>query len=65
MALRSIRKRFRPERTSRVFTEPPGPWPVDPALTRRGVDTRRRIQQTRRELARHVLPERRPPRRAA
>ena len=59
MSLMSImaRRRFRP--TSRVFTEPPGPWPVDPELTRRVAEERKRIERTRRQLALHVLPARR------
>jgi hypothetical protein len=44
---------------SRVLNEAPGPWPVDPELTRRVIETRRRIRDTRRQLKRHVLPERR------
>jgi hypothetical protein len=56
----SFRKRFtyRPP-PSRVLNEPPGPWPVDPELSRRVVEARRRIRHTRRQLERHVLPERR------
>lgn len=42
-----------------LATDPPRPWPVDPALSRRVIETRKRIAQTRRELKRHVLSERR------
>jgi hypothetical protein len=37
----------------------PRPWPVDPELSRRAIETRARIERTRRQLARDVLPERR------
>jgi hypothetical protein len=37
---------------------PPRPWPVDPDLSRRVVETRAGIERTRRELARHVSPGR-------
>ena len=60
MALTRFRRRFRYKRpASRVLYEPPGPWPVDPELSRRGIETRRRIEPPRRQMARHVLPERR------
>jgi hypothetical protein len=43
--------------------ESPRPWPVDPELSRRVIETRKRVEDMRRELARHVLPERRAKRR--
>jgi len=50
---RTQRKRPRSLRTIRRR-----PWPVDPDLSRRVVETRQRIAATRREIARHILPER-------
>ncbi len=34
------------------------PWPVDPNLNQRVLETQRRIQRIRTQLARHVLPAR-------
>jgi hypothetical protein len=56
-------KVFRRKLTSRpraaLATDLPRPWPVDPELSRRVIEARKRIARTRRELARHVLPDRR------
>lgn len=41
----------------RTLANPARPWPVDPELSRRAVETRARIERTRGELARHVSPE--------
>jgi hypothetical protein len=45
---------------SPILTEPPGPWPADPALSRRVAQARRRLDHTRKALARHASPERQP-----
>lgn len=57
MSLPRIRRRSRPRIS--LATDPPRPWPVDPELSRRVLEARQRLGHTRRELARHVLPERR------
>jgi hypothetical protein len=43
-----------------ILTEPPGPWPVDTTLSRRVADARRRLERTRKALARRAPSERRP-----
>jgi hypothetical protein len=66
MALNRFRRRLSYKRpASRILNEPPGPWPVDPELSRRVIETRRRIGHTRRQLKRHVLPARNPDERKA
>ena len=44
---------------SPILTEPPGPWPADPALSRRVAEARRRLDHTRKALARHAPAENR------
>jgi hypothetical protein len=59
MALLSLRRKATDRRPMRAAVpEPPPHWPVDPELTRRVIEARARLDRTRRELARHVLPER-------
>jgi hypothetical protein len=58
MALLNLSRRATRRPAARAVPNPPPRWPVDPELTRRVTDTRARIERTRRELARHVLPER-------
>jgi hypothetical protein len=57
-----ILSRFRSRSASRRRTPapptPPRHWPVDPELSRQVTETRAGIERTRRQLARHVLPER-------
>ncbi len=60
MASPSFRRSLARKPSGRVLTEPPGPWPMDPALSRRVVETRRHLEHRRRELARHALPMRKP-----
>jgi hypothetical protein len=43
-----------------ILTEPPRPWPVDTTLSRRVADARRRLERTRKALARRAPAERRP-----
>jgi hypothetical protein len=52
----SFRRRSKPRVA--LSPEPPRPWPVDPGLSHRVIETRKQIEHTRRQLARHVLPER-------
>jgi hypothetical protein len=60
MTLTRFRKRLIYKRPpSRILNEPPGPWPVDPKLSRRVIETTRRLGHTRRQLEHDVLPERR------
>lgn len=49
------------KRPSRILTEPPGPWPVDRAVSRRVAEARRRLEHTRKALARRAPVEGRPP----
>jgi hypothetical protein len=56
MSWPSFRRRSEPR--AALTPDPPRPWPVDPELSRRVVETRKRVEHTRRELARHVLPDR-------
>jgi hypothetical protein len=58
MALASPRRRATRRQPARPAPKPPPNWPVDPDLTRRVIAARARLERTRRELARHVLPER-------
>lgn len=58
MTLSSFRKNASPESRLPLPAASPRPWPVDPELNRRVVETRAGIERMRRELARHVLPER-------
>ena len=58
MALFSFRKRTAHDGRGHTASKPPPRWPVDPELQRRAVETRRRIEHTRRQIARHVLPDR-------
>jgi hypothetical protein len=64
MSLLNLGRRATRRRAARPVPTPPLRWPVDPELTRRATDTRVRIERTRRELARHVLPARRDERRS-
>jgi len=58
MLLSRLRKRLTLKRRA-VRVEPrPRPWPVDPELSRRAAETRKRIAHTRRKIERHVLPAR-------
>jgi hypothetical protein len=63
-----IRPRLRSRSASRERTSspagPPRPWPVDPELSRRVAETRARLERTRKQLERHVLPERQSPKSA-
>lgn len=63
MALFNLGRRAT-RRPPRAVAEPSPRWPVDPELTRRVIDTRTRIERTRRQLARHVVPERQAGRRS-
>ena len=45
---------------SAILTEPPDPSPVGPALSRRVAEARRRLDHTRKALARHAPDEKRP-----
>ncbi len=58
MALPSLRGKFAFRPSGPHTAYPPPPWPIDPVLGRRVTETRRRIERTRRQLARHVLPDR-------
>jgi hypothetical protein len=58
MSLKHLRKRFFSKPLAAARTKPPHPWPVDPELSRRVTEARQRTAQTRKELARHILPER-------
>jgi hypothetical protein len=58
MSLTSFRRRLKSKPRAALATDSPRPWPVDPELSRRVIETRRQIERTRRELARHVLPDR-------
>lgn len=55
---RSFRKRFAFKPSPPLTPREPHPWPVDPELSRRVEQTRRQIAHTRRQLKRHVLPDR-------
>ena len=59
MVLKSFRRTPQPKPREARATDRPRPWPVDPALSQRVTETRHRIERTRRDLARHVLPDRR------
>jgi hypothetical protein len=63
-----IQPRFHSRSASKRRTSstagPPRPWPVDPELSRLVVETRARIERTRKQLERHVLPEHQPPKSA-
>ena len=66
MALVRFSRRSALTRPSSPAAAPPRPWPVDPELARRVTETLGRIEHTRRQLARHVLPDHdRQPNRAA
>jgi hypothetical protein len=58
MAPFSLRKRTAHDGARHAAAKPPPRWPVDPELQRRAAETRRRIEHTRRQIARHVLPDR-------
>lgn len=59
MALRSFRRKTVRSDAAAVAPPPAPPrWPIDPELSGRIVETRRRIEDTRRRLGRHVLPAR-------
>jgi hypothetical protein len=58
MALFSFRKKTAHDGRGHAVTKPPPRLPVDPELQRRAAETRRRIEHTRRQIARHVLPDR-------
>lgn len=66
MALRNLKMRSR-RKSRRDPVEPPPRWPVDAELTRQVLETRRRMEHTRRQLELHVLPrpERKKPHAAA
>jgi hypothetical protein len=51
-----FRSRYRPRVA--LVPNPPRPWPVDPELSRRVIETRKQVGHTRKQLARHVLPDR-------
>jgi hypothetical protein len=52
----SFRRRSAP-RVARS-RQPPRPWPVDPDLSRRVIETRKQVEHTREQLGRYVLPDR-------
>lgn len=58
MTLMSVRQRTTRRQAASAVPSPPPRWPVDPELTRRVIEARARLERTRRELARHVLPVR-------
>jgi hypothetical protein len=51
-----FRRRYRPRFA--LAPDPQRPWPVDPELSRRVIEANKRVEHTRRQLARHVLPDR-------
>jgi hypothetical protein len=59
MALLNLRRKATSRRPAgSLEPKPPPQWPVDPELTRRVAEARARLERTRRELRRHVRPER-------
>ncbi len=58
MALSKFRQKLAPNGSERLTVNAPRPWPVDPELSRRVIETRRGVERTRRLLALHVLPAR-------
>jgi len=58
MALFTARSDKAPKQLTPVRAGPPLAWPVDPGLARRVAETRARLESTRRQLALHVLPDR-------
>jgi hypothetical protein len=58
MILSHLRKKLALNRPAVRAESRPRLWPVDPELSRRAAETRKRIAQTRREIERHVLPAR-------
>jgi len=58
MPLFGFPKRTAHHRQGRTPTKAPPRWPVDPELRRRTAETQRRIEHTRRQIARHPLPDR-------
>lgn len=60
MLLTGFRRRRMSKSRPALAPGAPPPWPVDPELGRRVTEVRRRMERTRRELARHVLPDRQP-----
>jgi hypothetical protein len=58
MNLSRFHTRSASQRRTPAAPTPPHHWPVDPELSRRVAETRAGIERTRRQLARHVLPER-------
>jgi hypothetical protein len=58
MALFSFRKRTGDDGRGHEAAKPTPRWPADPELQRRATETRRRIDHTRRQIARHILPDR-------
>jgi hypothetical protein len=59
MALLKFRRKATDRRPVRAL-EPKSPpqWPVDPQLARRVTEARAGLERTRRELRRHLPPER-------
>jgi hypothetical protein len=58
MAPLNLHRRAGDRRAAQPAPRRPSQWPVDPELTRRVSEARARLERTRRDLRRHVLPGR-------